>query len=98
MSHRILTLIPFLNYGQLTKILPKEKMFTTKIVPAIGGTTILPALAKKLGPSDYGLLVEEVIEKIINNEDLNDIKDITDIKAWDTLKQLITQHFNNIPI
>lgn len=98
MSHRVLTLIPFLNYGQLTKILPKEKMFTAKTVPAMGGTTILPALAKKLGPSDYGLLVEEVIEKIINHEDLNVIKDITDIKAWDSLKQLITQHFNHIPI
>jgi len=98
MCHRVLTLIPFLNYGQLSKILPKEKMFTSKVVPCIGGTTILPKLAKELGASNYGVLTEEVIETIINEGDLSLIDNITDVNAWKPLKEFIHNEFKDIPL
>jgi endonuclease IV len=98
MSHRVLTLIPFLNYGQLSKILPKEKMFTAKTVPTLGGTVILPALLKKLGPSDYGLLVEEIIAAMLNDDDLSQIKNITNVEAWTPLKEFVDQHLYHIPL
>lgn len=93
MSHRVLTLIPFLNYGEMTKILPKEKMFTSSVVPCKGGSYFEPKLAKKLGPSDYGLLIEEVVECILFGDDMTSVKHVTDVNQWLPLKEFVNKYF-----
>jgi hypothetical protein len=69
-QHRVRSLITHLNYSELTKakILPKQKFFTTKEVTTLGGTTPNPTLSKKLGPSQYGLFVEQIIEVLLLNK------------------------------
>ena len=68
MAHRVRSIIPYLNYKTLTKFLPKEKMFTASTVACKGGKTPCPTLAKKLGASDYGLFVEQMIEILLKNQ------------------------------
>ncbi|HSW76662.1 MAG TPA: TIM barrel protein [Candidatus Saccharimonadales bacterium] len=87
MSHRVRSLIIHLNYGDLIKqqLLPKQKLFTNKTVPSLGGKTICPTLSKKLGPSDYGLMMEEVIECIISHISLDTVKH--------TLPEDLQKHF-----
>ena len=77
MSHRIRTIIPHLDYAELTKlkILPAEKMFTAKTVQSIGGEYPSNKLAKSLGPSEYGLFLEQIIEALLDNN--CDIKCLT---------------------
>src|SRR6185503_10630509 len=69
-QHRVRTLIPFLNYAELTKnkVIPKEKLFTGKIVEGLGGKTISPVLSKNLGRVSYGIFVESVIETLLLND------------------------------
>ena len=69
-KHRVRTLTRYLEYGDLSKrkIIPKERMFTSKTVPGRGGKTPCPTLAKKLGASSYGLFMEKVIENILSND------------------------------
>lgn len=97
MSHRVRSLIPFLCYADMTSILPTEKLFTTKTVQALGGTTISPKLAKKLGPSNYGLLLEEIIEcLLVNNcniESLNHVSEKLDIELWSPIAVWLEQEF-----
>jgi len=84
MEHRVRTLIPHLNYTSLAKlnVLPKQKIFTNKSVASLGGTTICPTLAKKLGPSEYGLFMEDVIEAILDNRSLSSIDMEEDVKKY----------------
>lgn len=60
--HRVRTLIPFLDYSSLRKekILPKQALFTK--VPK-GGK--FASLAEKMGYSEYGLFMEEIIQEAI---------------------------------
>ncbi len=68
MAHRVRSIIPYLNYKELSPLLPAEKMFTGKTVECRGGKTPCPTLAKKLGASEYGLFVEQVIETLLANQ------------------------------
>ncbi len=75
MAHRIRSIVPYLNYKELTPLLPTEKMFTAgrgantaKSVACKGGKTPCPTLAKKLGASEYGCFVEKIIEVLLANE------------------------------
>lgn len=69
MNHRVRTVIPYLDYGDLSKrkLIPKERMFTAKTIPAKGGKTPCPTLAKKIGASQYGLFVEKIVELLLRN-------------------------------
>ena len=69
-QHRVCSLIGHLEYGKLSKLIPKERMFTRKTVDANGGKTPCPSLAKKLGASRYGLFMEKIIENIIFGKNL----------------------------
>lgn len=100
--HRVRTLIPFLNYTDLVKrnIIPKEKMFTNKTVISLGGKTICPKLAKKLGPSQYGLLMEEIIESLLENNCnvsclnfLDKYKNLNNNSEWIPLAELLKNEF-----
>ena len=64
MYHRIRTLIPYLNLSQLrkAKLIPKTVTFSGI---KIGGN--FPALAAKLGYSEYGLLMEKIIEECVES-------------------------------
>lgn len=88
--HRVRSLISHLDYAELTKskILPVEKMFTTKSVNSLGGTYPNATLAKKLGPIDYGLFMEEVIELLL---DTNDLKSLSSLKK--TLPEEVRPYF-----
>jgi hypothetical protein len=100
--HRVRTLIPFLNYTDLVKrnIIPKEKMFTNKTVISLGGKTICSKLAKKLGPSQYGLLMEEIIESLLENNCnlsclnfLDKYKNLNNNSEWIPLAELLKNEF-----
>lgn len=107
--HRVRTIIPYLNYKELDKIIPKERMFTAKTIPSVGGKTPNATLAKKMGASEFGLFVEEIIETLIsNNYDINALNNITVnkelekyfvIDQWKELNNVLKDHFttqNNI--
>lgn len=98
--HRVRSLIPYLNYKDLEKIIPKERMFT-KVV-CIGGKSPNATLAKKLGPSDYGILTEKVIEILLENEyDVNCLKhikleayqDYFIAEQWKDVAMMLKGHF-----
>lgn len=105
-QHRVCSLIKYLNYKELTKILPKEKLFTK--IESKGGKTPCPTLAKNLGASNYGLFVEKVVEVLIDNdfniEALNVLKNILppilqknfNIEAWQPLSHLLKQEFKHV--
>ncbi len=67
MTHRVRSLITHLDYSTLTKDkkLPSQKLFTRATVPSKGGRVLCPTLSQKLGPSEYGLFVESVVETIL---------------------------------
>ncbi len=67
--NRVRSLIPYLTYAELQKVLPKERLFTRTKVPTRGGTYPNPGLAKKMGPVEYGLFVEKIIECVLVNND-----------------------------
>lgn len=108
-SHRVRTLIPFLDYGELTKlkILPKEKMFTAKTVPSRGGKTPCATLSKKLGASGYGIFMEDVINLLLETgcdiQSLSKSKDRLDpdlqkyfkINEFQSLRDLLHGEFVN---
>lgn len=95
MSHRVRSLIGYLDYGELSKskILPKEKMFTAKTVPSRGGKTCCPTLAKKLGPSTYGIFMESVITCLLNNDTLENLGEVKKELAQDLQKYFKPQEF-----
>ena len=65
-QHRVCSLIGHLEYGKLSKLIPKERMFTRKTVDANGGKTPCPSLAKKLAHQNkIILLILLVIRRII---------------------------------
>jgi deoxyribonuclease-4 len=111
MSHRVRTLIPHLDYGLLTKnkILPKEKLFTSKTVPSRGGKTPCVKLSKTLGASSYGILVEDIINTLLQNKcDLQsleivrselsfDLQKYLKIDEWKCVRDLIHNHFPVAP-
>lgn len=107
-DHRVCSLIKYLNYKDLTKYLPKEKLFTT--VECRGGSgskNLSPTLAKKLGPINYGLFVEKMIEILLmNNYNVNCLAVIkqslpSDLQAnfkyedWKDLASLLKSEFGN---
>ena len=107
MSHRVRTLIPYLDYTLLTKskVLPKEKLFTAKTVSSRGGKTPCATLSKKLGAPSYGILVETVINTLLENEcklqcletikkELsNDLQKYWKEGEWQSVRDLINNHF-----
>jgi endonuclease IV len=110
-QHRVRSLITHLNYSELTKakILPKQKFFTTKEVTTLGGTTPNPTLSKKLGPSQYGLFVEQIIEVLLLNKfditSLNmlkislpsELQKHFTIDAWKGVSKMLQEHFVILP-
>lgn len=100
--HRVRSIIPYLNYKALEKVIPKQRMFTSKIVPCIGGKSPNATLAKKLGASDYGIFVEKVIEILVeNNYDINCLYDVKIgehqkyfvVEQWKEVANLLQNHF-----
>lgn len=68
MAHRIRSLIPYL--GKLSE-LRKQKLIPTQVkFTKIGLGGSFPALAKKIGYSEYGLFMEKVIETCLESTDL----------------------------
>lgn len=65
-SHRVRTLIPYLDYGKLKNsgILPQKAMFTQV---KIGGN--FPPISKKMDPSIFGLYVDHFIREILTSKD-----------------------------
>ena len=108
MAHRVRSIIPYLSYKELSKVLPKEKMFTAATVPAKGGKTPSPTLAKKLGASDYGLFMEDVIETLLSNgcdiEALNkltfpldqDLQKYFNPKHYQPIANMLKEEFSNV--
>ena len=106
MAHRVRSIIQYLSYKELSKVLPKEKMFTSKSGPPKGGKTPSPTLAKKLGASDYGLFMEEVIEILLSNgcdiEALNKLTLEEDLQKYfkpehyQPLANLLKEEFSNV--
>ncbi len=105
MAHRVRTIIPFLNYKELASLLPAEKMFTSKIVECRGGKTPSPTLAKKMGASNYGLFVEQIIEILLNNQcDINilthihlpdEYKSYFNPKQYESLANILKEEFSH---
>ncbi len=113
--HRIRTIIPHLEYGKLSKIgvIPKERFFTSNIVPAKGGgKTPCQSISKIIGPSNYGILVEKIIETLIQNncniESLNELKPFFDddetykkkfiIKEWEEIALLLRKELKHVKL
>lgn len=96
--HRVRSIIPHLNYSELdkAKILPKEKMFTPKNsgIPSLGGEYPNASFAKKLGPSDYGFFMEQIIETLLlNNGELDSLKSVTEYGVFDVDKFIKISEF-----
>lgn len=102
--HRVRTIIPYLNYKALEKIIPKERMFTAKQVQCIGGKSPNATLAKKLGASDYGIVAEKVIEILLEND--CDITSLNSLKLeehqqyfvanqWKDVASMLHKHFGD---
>jgi len=94
-SHRVRSLIPYLNYSSLrkTKILPQGAMFTK--IPR-GGK--MPYLAKKMNYDKFGLFMEEVIQKCLtgNLEKLqvkDELKRYLKINDYQEIQKLVCHHF-----
>jgi endonuclease IV len=110
--HRVRSIIPYLDYSDLSrnKIIPHEKLFTAKFVDSKGGKTPCPTLAKKLGPVQYGLFVEKVIEILLDNDcDVKhlillehtldtELKKYFTIEPWKDLADLLKREFLNIVV
>lgn len=108
MAHRIRSIIPYLNYKALSKVLPTEKMFTSKTVAYRGGKTPCATLAKKLDASEYGLFMEQVIEVLLSNQcQINALQSLTytlpvelqpyfKCDAYQSLANILMQEFSNV--
>ena len=90
--HRVRTLLRNMNYGQLgdEKIIPKERLFTTKSVPRFGK---LPKLASKVGYCHFGCLMESFIESFIAGMYPQQVKDILIGEGHPLAKWFIPEEF-----
>ena len=95
--HRVRSLIPYLNYSSLrrSKILPKKAMFT-KI--SKGGK--LPTLASKMGYAEFGVFMEDVIQRCLqgNLEGLKveiSLKRYLKLKDYREIQELVCDHFSS---
>lgn len=100
MSHRIRTIIPYLNYSELRDTIPKESLFTGI---KIGGS--FPPLAKKIGYSTFGLFLDHLIRKMLrtiqfgtNWEDkvVETLTEITDEKFDDDILNESVEYYQSI--
>ncbi len=90
--HRVRTLLRYMDYTQLgdEKIIPKERLFTTKSVPRFGK---LPKMAGKVGYWQFGLLMESFIEGFIGGATPQQIKDILTGEGHPMVKWFIPEEF-----